>query len=83
MSSTDWIRSKYDETFTQTFSSLERRRAEDPGFTVGDARGVLKHLYVNDGNDWIGRGELQDAVMQATIDAYEAFINAWDGQGRP
>lgn len=78
MSSTEWIRSKYDETFRDTVSSLERRRAEDKGFSPDDAKGVLKHLYVSDGNNWIGRGELQDTIMQATIDAYEAFIGSWE-----
>lgn len=78
MSSTEWIESKYDETYAETLSSLRRRRSDDPDFTLDDAKGVLRHLYVNDGNNWIGRGELQDTILQATIDAYEAFIDGWD-----
>ena len=77
MSSTAWMGLKYDETFAETLRSLERRRAEDPAFTLEDARGVLKHMYVNDGNDWGGRGELQDIVLKAIIDAHESFIQAW------
>jgi len=77
LSSTDWKDTAYDDTYDKTLVSLERRRADDPAFSLLDAEGVLKHLYVQDGNDWGGRGELQDIVMQATVDAYERFIAEW------
>lgn len=80
MSSTAWMGLKYDETFAETLRSLERRRAEDPSFTLEDARGVLKHMYVNDGNDWGGRGELQGIILKAIIDAHESFIQAWGSE---
>jgi hypothetical protein len=78
MTSTAWMESKYDETYAETLRSLERRRAEDPSFTLEDARGVLSHLYVNDGNNWVGRGELQDIILRAIIDAHEGFIMTWE-----
>jgi hypothetical protein len=71
---------KYDETYSEITVSLQRHRAKDPSFTLDDARGVLKHLYVNDGNNWVGRGELQDIVVQATIDSYEHFISIWGAE---
>lgn len=83
MSSTEWKRVSYDEKFDLTLRSLERKRADDPTFSIDDARGVLRHLYIQDGNDWVGRGELQDIVMQATIDAYEHFIAAWEASATP
>ena len=81
MSSTEWKQTAYDDTYSQTLKSLERRRAEDPSFTVEAARGQLKHLYIQDGNDWVGRGELQDIVMQATLDAYEHYVSAREAEG--
>jgi len=73
---------KYDETYAETLRSLERRRVEDPAFTLEDARGILNHLYVNDGNNWVGRGELQDIILRAIIAAHESFIVSWEsGQG--
>ena len=39
--------------------------------------GVLQHLYHMDGADWVGRGEVQDITMAATIAAYEHFIAEW------
>lgn len=77
MSATEWRDAKYDETFASTVRGLERRRRKDQDFTLADAEGVLKHLYIQDGNDWIGRGELQDAILAATIAAYESVITDW------
>jgi hypothetical protein len=72
-----WRETKYRETFEREFRGLERRRAADPACTLEALEGTLKHLYLMDGSDWIGRGELQDTVMAATIAAYEAFIAGW------
>ncbi|MDR0731660.1 MAG: hypothetical protein LBF63_08325, partial [Treponema sp.] len=55
----------------------ERRRACDPGCSVEDLEGVLRHLYVMDGADWYGRGDVQDITMAATIAAYEHVIAEW------
>jgi hypothetical protein len=73
-----WKATRYDETYQATLISLERRHREDDTFSLADARRVLGDLYVQDGNNWVGRGELQDIVMQATIDAYECFIAGWE-----
>lgn len=83
MSSIAWKEAAYDDRFEVTLRSLERRRDGDATFSMEDAKGVLKHLYIQDGNDWAGRGELQDIVMQATIDAYERFIAEWDVSAAP
>ena len=77
MSSTDWREEKRESVFESTLRGLENRRKVDPGFTLADARSSLDHLYILDGNDWLGRGELGDIVSQATIAAYEHFIQEW------
>jgi hypothetical protein len=76
--STEWKDKVYDDTFNETMKSLQRRKAEDSGFSPDGARGILGHLYIQDGNDWVGRGELQDLHLQASIAAHEAFIAAWE-----
>jgi hypothetical protein len=78
VSSIEWKEKAYDDAYSKTLVSLARKRSEDAAYSLDDARGVLKHLYIQDGNDWVGRGELQDIVMQATIDAYERFIAEWE-----
>ena len=77
MSSTDWRERKSEETFESSLKGLENRRKIDPGFSLEDARSALEHLYILEGNDWLGRGELGDIVTAATIAAYEHFIAEW------
>jgi hypothetical protein len=72
-----WRDVKYTETFEQEMRGLERRRKGDSHCTVEDLEGILRHLYIMDGADWGGRGPVQDAIMAATIAAYEHFIAQW------
>jgi len=83
VSSIEWKDKAYDDAYSETLASLARKRTEDPAFSAEDARGVLKHLYIQDGNDWGGRGELQDITIRATIDAYERFIAEWVSDKAP
>lgn len=77
MSTTEWRDAKYDEVFNDTLRGLERRRLTDACFTVQDAEGTLRHLYIQDGNDQGGRGGVQDILLEASIAAYETFITSW------
>jgi hypothetical protein len=78
--SPEWRDNKYKETFEGELRGLERRRALDPRCTVADIEGTLKHLYIMDGADWIGRGDVQDITMAATIAAYEHFVAQWKAE---
>ncbi|MDR3161171.1 MAG: hypothetical protein LBU28_06110 [Spirochaetaceae bacterium] len=80
-SSVDWRDIKYQEIFEQEIRALQRRRASDPGCTAETLEGVLQHLYIMDGADWGGRGEVQDITLAATIAAYEAVIARWRSGG--
>lgn len=71
---TEIIDEKYRHVYDEELRGLERRWANDKQCTIADLEGILKALYVHDGNDWTGRGQLQDAVVAATIAAYEHFI---------
>jgi hypothetical protein len=70
----DWRERKRAEVFESTLRGLEGHRRSDPSFGVADADGTLQHLYIAEGNNWLGRGELGDIVNSATIAAYEHFI---------
>ena len=72
-----WRDITYTETLEEELRGLERRRRADPNCTITDVEGILKHLYIMDGADWGGRGDVQDTVMAATIAAYERFIAQW------
>jgi hypothetical protein len=75
--SSEWRDIKYAETFEGELRGLERRRVSDPACTIADLEGTLRHLYIMDGADWGGRGDLQDTVLAATIAAYEHYIEVW------
>lgn len=72
-----WFDQKYVEVFDGTLNGLGHRRSADPAFSIADAENQLAHLYVLDGNDWLGRGLLGDLISEATIAAYELFIEEW------
>lgn len=74
---TDWKDEKYTETFDETIRGLEARRRISPAFTREELRGILKALYEQEGNDWGGRGPLQDVILDATIAAHEHFLAEW------
>jgi hypothetical protein len=77
MQDADWREELYAKTFNQETLGLERRREADPACTAADIEGTLRSLYSMDGADWLGRGEVQDIVMAATIAAYEHTIARW------
>jgi hypothetical protein len=81
-SSVEWKEIKYAEVFEEELRGLERRRESDPHCAVGDIEGMLRHLYIMDGADWYGRGDVQDITMAATIAAYEYFIAQWKASAR-
>jgi hypothetical protein len=80
MSTRNWQERKGEEVFETTLRGLERRRVADLDFTISDAESALEHLYILEGNDWLGRGELGDIVTSSTIAAYEHFIAQWKGE---
>jgi hypothetical protein len=81
--SVEWRDISYGETFEAEIRGLRRRREFDPACTIADLEGTLRHLYIMDGADWGGRGDLQDIVMAATIAAYEHFIARWKAETGP
>jgi hypothetical protein len=81
--SVEWRDIKYEETFEQEIRGLSRRREADPSCTIEDLEGLLRHLYIMDGADWGGRGDVQDTIMAATIAAYEHFIAQWKAENNP
>jgi hypothetical protein len=72
--STDWREIKYRETLDQELLGLKRRREGDPACTIEALEGTLTHLYIMEGADWGGRGEVQGITLAATIAAYEQVI---------
>jgi hypothetical protein len=76
----DWRDTLYRRVFEEELRGLEKRRASDAGCSADDARAMLRRFYEMEGADWLGRGEVQNITLQATIAAYETFTaSASDG----
>jgi hypothetical protein len=82
LASTEWRDRAYEEAFVNVLSGLEARRRVDPAFSLADAEGTLRHLYIQEGNDQGARGPLQDALLEAAIAAHEQFIDKWRKEGK-
>ena len=72
--SLDWRDRKYREAYEDELRGLERRLESENGCTVAELEGTLKHLYIMDGADLAGRGEVQSAGLEAAIAAHEEII---------
>jgi hypothetical protein len=72
--SEDWRDALYRKIFDDEYRGLERRLASDKSCGVGDLSGMLRRFYEMEGSDWLGRGEVQNLTLSATIAAYESFI---------
>ena len=70
----DWQEDKYSQIFNEELYALEKRLKA--GAAIEELEAVLQYLYISDGCNWIGRGEVQDITMAATIAAYECCIAA-------
>ncbi|MDR0447220.1 MAG: hypothetical protein LBH07_00965 [Treponema sp.] len=73
-SSVDWQETAYRENYEKELLGLRRRLASDLSCTADDLKGTLKNLYIMDGADWGGRGEVQSISLAAAIAAYETII---------
>ncbi len=72
----------YKEVFDATFAQLTLRRRLKQ-LSLEECRKLLETEYINQGNDWVGRGSLQEIVSSATIAAYEVFIVNWEQEINP
>lgn len=75
---TDNIDNMYSQVLEEELRGLSRRKKYDSSCTIDDLKGILKHLYIFDGNNWTGRSELMSSSLSATIAAYEEFIFEWE-----
>ena len=68
------VKEKYDETFESVYHYLKMKQDDDPKVEIMHLERFLEDLYIYEGNDWLGRGELKDASIAATISACQVLI---------
>ena len=75
MGYSDWQETAYREAYNKEITGLKKRLAADPSCTAEDLEGTLKNLYIMEGADWLGRGEVQNITLAAVIAAHETIIS--------
>ena len=68
----------YDDAFDDAYVSFILRKQNDPQFTRDFLQGLLDSLYVQQGNNWTGRGQTKEAAHSALIAAAELVLSRWD-----
>jgi hypothetical protein len=80
MALADVVDSYYNDAFESAFafgmSIVEREK--ERGTT--HIQGILRSLYVRQGNDLTGRGLFADTDIEASIAAYELVLAIYDGR---
>jgi len=71
---TDWEAALYDKTYNDELNGIEKLVLQTK-CTRDDLENTLKSLYITEGADWAGRGEVQDITLRATIAAYETAVH--------
>ena len=74
------IESHYKETFDTTYATAMDLIDKDKEKGIDQIRGLLRSLYVRQGNDIDGRGHFGDSDMNATIAAYELVLATLEGR---
>lgn len=68
----------FDEAFDTVYANILHRKKNDSDFTKQGLKELLESLYVNQGNNWVGRSQTQDIINDATIAACEAVLYDWE-----
>ena len=72
------IDQKYEEVFQSVCDYVDYQRQHDPGFTIHKLQKMLETEYVNQGNGWTGKSDVQEIISSATIAAYQHKIVEWN-----
>ena len=64
---------RFNEAYDKIYYSVKDQLQNDPKYTFEHLEAFLDSLYVNEGNDWYGRGELFQVKINAQIAAAEAL----------
>ncbi|EOD01033.1 hypothetical protein [Caldisalinibacter kiritimatiensis] len=73
----DVLEKKYNTTYQNVYNDLKQQKENDPSFTIEKLKELLNTLYINQGNDWLGKGEVKNITTSATISACETLLAEW------
>ena len=73
----DYLDKVYEESFQNDYACLMLRKTTDPQFTKEYLDGLLQSLYIQQGNNWLGRSESKESALRAMIAACETIFMEW------
>lgn len=71
------LEEKYKQVFDNICTYVDEQRKTDD-FRLEDLKKMLETEYVNEGNGWTGKGEVQETATAATIAAFQQKIVEWE-----
>jgi len=74
MNTKKWEKEKYNIVYKNVLASLKMRKKNNPEFSLDRIKGELNTLYIQQENNWVGRGPSEQITISATIAAFEHFI---------
>ena len=75
-----WEATYMASVMKETTEYLETRREHDKSFTAPYLRKMLEEMYDSEGDGWLGKEQLNEMRQAAVINAYEAFLTAWEDE---
>ena len=64
----------FKESYKATLAILDLR-SKNKLFKIESLKGELDTLYIQEGLDWTGRGEIKNSEISGQIAAYQVFLH--------
>ncbi|QGU94289.1 hypothetical protein GOM49_03405 [Clostridium bovifaecis] len=77
---TNWEEMHFNKIFEETYNSLKYAVDNSCNYTIENLKGLLQNLYVQQGNNQLGRGEAMDISVDAQIAACETLLAEYKGK---
>ncbi|HIJ96339.1 MAG TPA: hypothetical protein HPP94_11500 [Desulfuromonadales bacterium] len=68
------VEQRYEDAYESIHAALIEQVRQNPAEAARTIRKTLTSLYVRQGNDWTGRGDIGNAGINATIAAHECVL---------
>lgn len=75
----NWQELHFNKIFEETYTSLKYSIENSQDYSSEQLKGFLQNLYMNQGNNQLGRGEAMDISIDAQIAACEALLAEYKG----
>lgn len=79
MENYNWQEVHYNNVFRETYNSIKDAILNNSNYKLENLNGLLQNLYLQQGNNQLGRGEALDICIEAQIAACEGLLAEYKG----